>query len=98
MSKQYCRAKTKAGKSCKAVAVKKGLCAFHADPQRAAQLGRMGGRKNRRYTSRIIVDLVPPPQTAREVRKVLAEALADIRAGRRDPKVVSVMAYVELHC
>ena len=25
---------------------------------------------------------------------LLAEALADIRAGRRDPKVVSVMAYV----
>src|SRR5438874_1968144 len=94
MSKQYCRAKTKAGGPCKAVAVKKGLCAFHADPQRAAQLGRMGGRKNRCYPARFSVDPVPPPQTAREVRVLLAEAFADIHAGRREPKVVSVMAYV----
>ena len=37
MKTHYCRAKTKAGKACKAVAVKRGLCAFHADPKRAAQ-------------------------------------------------------------
>lgn len=43
MGTHYCKAKTKAGKACKAVAVKQGLCAFHEDPQRAAQLGRKGG-------------------------------------------------------
>jgi len=94
MSTYYCRARTKAGKACKAVAGKRGLCAFHADPQRAAQLGRMGGRKNRRYPSSCKADPVRPPRTAREVKELLAEALADIHAGRREPKVVSVMAYV----
>jgi hypothetical protein len=94
MSAHYCRARTKAGKACKAIAVKRGLCAFHADPQRAARLGRMGGRKNRRYPSSCKPDAVPPPRTAREVKDLLAEALADIHAGRREPKVVSVMAYV----
>ena len=94
MSRHYWRARTKAGKACKAVAVRRGLCAFHADPQRAAQLGRMGGRKNRRYPLPCKVDPVPPPRTAREVKDLLAEALADIHAGRREPKVVSVMAYV----
>lgn len=89
-----CRARTKAGKACKAIAVKRGLCAFYADPQRAARLGRMGGRKNRRYPSSCKPDAVPPPRTAREVKDLLAEALADIHAGRREPKVVSVMAYV----
>jgi hypothetical protein len=42
MSTHNCRAKTKAGKPCKAVAVNGDFCAFHADPQRAAELGRMG--------------------------------------------------------
>jgi hypothetical protein len=54
----------------------------------------MGGRKNRRYPSSCKVDPVQPPRTAREVKELLAEALADIHAGRREPKVVSVMAYV----
>jgi hypothetical protein len=54
----------------------------------------MGVRKNRRYPSPDKVDPVLPPRTAREVKDLLAEALADIHAGRRDPKVVSVMAYV----
>src|SRR5436305_11653631 len=94
MNSHYCRAKTKAGKACKATAVKRGLCAFHADPKRAAQLGRMGGRKNRRYSSPCTAHPLPPPRTAREVRDLLAEALADIHAGRREPKVVSVMAYL----
>lgn len=94
MSTQYCKARTKAGKACKVVAAKRGLCAFHADPQRAAQLGRMGGRKNRRYPSACKAHPVLPPRTAREVKELLAETLADIHAGRREPKVASVMAYV----
>src|SRR4051794_10022859 len=94
MSGRFCQARTKAGKACKAVAVERGLCAFHADPQRAAQLGRKGGRKNRRYPSGGKVKPVSPPRTAREVKDLLAETLADIHAGRREPKVASVMAYV----
>jgi len=94
MRTHNCRAKTKVGKPCKAVAVNGDFCAFHADPQRAAELGRMGGRKNRRYASPSEASPVRPPQTAREVKDLLAEALAGIHAGRLEPKVVSVMAYV----
>src|SRR5579864_9758789 len=94
MSTHYCRARTKAGKPCKAVAVKRGLCAFHADPLRAARLGRMGGRKNRRYRSSCNAKPIDPPRTARKVKDLLAEVLADMHAGRREPKVVSAMAYV----
>ena len=54
----------------------------------------MGGRKNRRYTLPCDASPVRPPQTAREVKALLAEALAGIHAGRLEPKVVSVMAYV----
>jgi hypothetical protein len=90
----HCQARTKAGKPCKAVAVGGDFCAFHADPKRAAQLGRIGGRKNRRYALRYEASPVRPPQTAREVKDLLAEALAGIHVGRLEPKIGSVMAYV----
>ena len=93
MSEGLCRAKTKAGKPCKAYAVKRGLCAFHADPKRAAQLGRMGGRKNRRYSVHSERSSVPP-QTAKDVKHLLAEVMAGLHSGRLEPKVGSIMAYV----
>jgi hypothetical protein len=93
MSK-HCRAKTKAGKPCKASPVEKGLCAFHADPKRAAELGRIGGSKNRLHVSGSEPGPVRPPQTAKEVKNLLAEAMAGIHAGRLQPKIASVMAYV----
>jgi hypothetical protein len=93
MSK-HCRAKTKAGKPCKASPVQRGLCAFHADPKRAAELGRIGGSKNRLQVSRSEPGSVRPPETAKEVKNLLAEAMAGIHAGRLEPKIASVMAYV----
>ena len=43
------QAKTKAGRPCAAPAVRGGIYgALHADPERAAQLGRKGGTKNRK--------------------------------------------------
>jgi hypothetical protein len=78
--RKHCRAKTKAGKPCKASPVKKGLCAFHADPKRAAELGRIGGSKNRLHVSGSEPGPVRPPQTAKEVKNLLAEAMAGIHA------------------
>jgi len=54
----------------------------------------MGGRKNRRYRSAYDAKPVDHPRTAREVKDLLAKALADIHAGRREPKAVSIIAYV----
>jgi hypothetical protein len=75
---KHCRARTKASKPCKAVAVDGGLCAFHADPKRAAQLGRIGGSKNRRHPLGSETEPLSPPQTAKEVKDLLAEAMAGI--------------------
>ena len=78
-----------------AVAVYGGLCAFHADPQRAAQLGRMGGSKNRRHDALgSETEPLRPPQTAKEVKDLLAEAMAGIHAGRLEPRMGSVIAYL----
>jgi hypothetical protein len=36
---------------CRAPAVERELCFFHAHPEKTAELGREGGRKNRHWTS-----------------------------------------------
>ena len=92
--RKHCRAKTKLGKRCKAAATERGLCAFHADPQRAAHLGQLGGRKNRRYPLTVGVESLRVPETPKEVKNLLAEAMAGIYAGQLEPKVGSVMAYL----
>jgi hypothetical protein len=45
-SRQRCKARTKAGASCQAPAMERGLCFFHAHPEKLAELGRQGGKKN----------------------------------------------------
>ena len=37
-----CKAKTKKGSPCRAAATEGGLCFFHANPNKAAELGRVG--------------------------------------------------------
>ena len=87
-----CNARTKLGKSCRAVAVKAGLCTFHANPQRAAELGRLGGRKNRHYPDATDPALTNPPKSADDVRSLLAETMASVHARRLDHKVGIVSA------
>jgi len=69
------------------------FCAFHADPTRAAELGRMGGRKNRHYAETEEVN-VAPPLTAEDVKNLLAQAMSDVRAGKLDPRIASALTYM----
>jgi general stress protein YciG len=89
-----CQAKTKAGRQCAAPAVRGSvLCALHSDPKRAAELGRKGGaRKRKVYTSD--VRNVSVPESAGDVKRMLAETMADIRGGRMDPKLGSTLGYL----
>src|SRR5664279_3297616 len=89
-----CRAKTKAGVQCAAPAVRGGLhCALHADPDRAAQLGRKGGANNRKVYKGNERE-IPAPQNARDVKNFLSEAMAEIRAGKMDPKLGTTLGYL----
>jgi general stress protein YciG len=89
-----CKAKTKAGGPCAAPAVRGGeFCALHSDPERAAQLGRKGGLRNR-HTYERSNEPVAPPESAADVRRMLAETMADVKAGRMDPKVGNTLAYI----
>jgi general stress protein YciG len=89
-----CQAKTKAGRQCAAPAVRgSSMCALHSDPNRAAELGRKGGRRNR-HTYEAPLQPVSVPESAGDVKRILAETMAEIRAGRMDPKLGSTLGYL----
>jgi general stress protein YciG len=89
-----CRAKTKAGGRCAAPAVRGGIyCALHADPERAAKLGRKGGTRNRHIYESDGKE-VAAPKTASDVKDLLAEVMAEIRAGKMDPKLGTTLGYL----
>ena len=89
-----CSAKSKRGRPCRAAVVHgTEFCAIHADPTRAAELGRMGGLKNRHYveTDEVIID---PPKTPEDVKNLLAQAMVDVRARKLDPRTASTLTYM----
>lgn len=89
-----CSAKTKRGNPCQAaVAPGTRLCAFHADPNRASKLGRIGGRKNRHYVDIDAVTMAPPT-TPEDVKNLLAQAMVDVRARKLDPRIASTLTYM----
>lgn len=55
------------------------FCALHGDPKWAAELGRMGGLRNRHYVDTEPVSIIPP-ETPEDVKNVLRQAIADVRA------------------
>ena len=70
-----------------------GLCCFHANPDKAAELGRNGGR-HPKQTYEQATEHIAPPESAADVRRMLAETMAEVKAGKMDPKVANTVAYV----
>lgn len=68
-------------------------CSLHSDPKRAAELGRKGGARNRKVYD-LDVHNVSVPESAGDVKRMLAETMADIRSGRMDPKLGSTLGYL----
>lgn len=96
MSKQLkdsrCKAQTRRGKPCHAAATAGGLCFFHANPNKASELGRIGGRRNRRQPADESVNLLPKLETATAVRDAVSQLITDVHAGRVQPRVAAGLA------
>ncbi len=90
-----CTGTTNAGERCRAVAVKDGLCALHANPKLAAEMGRMSGkaRRSRKSLEQPQPELAPP-RTAQEVRIALGQFISDVRARRLDSKLAGTLGYL----
>jgi hypothetical protein len=92
MKKQRrCEGLTRAGKSCRAAATSGGLCFFHANPNKASELGRIGGRKNR-HTPPVNTDPLPTLDSATAVRDAVNQLFNDVYSGKVDPKIASGLA------
>ena len=87
-----CMGKTITGADCRAAAGESGLCFFHAHPEAAKKLGRLGGQKNRRS---LAVDLhVPDTIDAHELSKLNVQVMRMLLSGELPPR--EAMAFVQL--
>ena len=87
----HCKAKAKSGKRCRAAATSGGLCFFHANPNKASELGRKGGRSKRICAAENAVPL-PMLDNAVAVRDAVARLITEVHAGRLHPKVAASLA------
>jgi len=93
MSKQ-CSAKNTGGKRCGAWAViGQAKCALHLDPERAAKMGSMHGRRAA-LPSQPDAAPMEPPKTASDVRDALARTMAQVHARKMDTRTANALAYV----
>lgn len=88
-----CKTLAKSGNPCRAAATDTGLCYFHSNPNKAAELGRIGGRKNRR-PSAWIVDPLPEPDSARSAVDELNRIYDRVSSGAITPKVGNTLVQV----
>jgi hypothetical protein len=89
-----CRAATKAGRQCAAPVIRGAVyCALHSDPKKAAELGRKGGKANR-HTFETPSQEVEPPESVGDVKRMLAQTMANVLAGKIDPKLGTTVAYM----
>jgi len=86
-----CRSLTKKGKRCRAAATAGGLCFFHANPNKASELGRIGGKSKRGLGSEN-PDPLPMLDNLVAVRDAIARLITDVYAGKVHPKVAAGLA------
>jgi Leucine-rich repeat (LRR) protein len=86
-ARRVCEALTNGGHPCRAAATEGGLCFFHGNPQKASELGRIGGRK--KY--RTVTELNPLPKldSARGICGSIAQLAEEVHSGKIDPKVAA---------
>jgi len=93
-TQEQCKARTKAGGSCRAPAVEEGLCFCHAHPERLAELGRQGGQKNRRWKA----DEGDLPKrslkSVGQVSELLEETINRVRQGPFDLRAANAIGFL----
>ena len=85
-----CKAENKNGRSCRAAATVTGYCFIHSNPGIAKELGRAGGRKNRRFG--LEPRAVPALSGASGVRNAAEQAIADLYGAKLSPREATALA------
>lgn len=82
----HCRAKTKRGKPCGAAATAGGLCYFHANPLKASELGRLGG-KSKRHVVAVGLDPLPALDNAKSILEFAVRLSNELYFGQLSPRI-----------
>ena len=85
-----CKGKTRRGEPCRAAAMEGGLCFFHANPNKAAEPDRVGGRKNRQPFAGI-PDLPQDLKTAKGVRDENARLIEKVYARKIPSRIAACL-------
>src|SRR5260370_17366820 len=83
-----CQSQAKSGKRCRAAATKGGLCFFHANPNKASELGRIGGRSKSRIPAEFI-DPLPKLNKVIAVQDAVEKLISEVYAGQLHPRVAA---------
>jgi hypothetical protein len=72
-----------------------GLCYFHANPDKAVELGQRGGKAKSPPNGHDAAIYVPRPlKTADDVTRLLADTINDLRSGAIDSRIANTVAYL----
>ena len=89
-----CQARAKTGKKCNAPSVERGLCFFHAHPEKLAELGREGGRKNRHWRSDDQDFAMKTLRSTGDVVSLLEETINRVRQGPFDLRAANTIGFL----
>jgi hypothetical protein len=93
-SQERCKARTKAGGACQAPAVERGLCFFHAHPEKLAELGRQGGKRNRHGEPADRGLPLIPLKSVGDVSGLLEETINRVRKGPFDLRAANAIGFL----
>jgi len=89
-----CEATKRDGIRCRANALSGAKrCSFHADPNKAASLGKKGGL-SRKFLPFTHLTELDPPETAEQVRKLLGHVLVETRSNQLAAKIGNACAVI----
>jgi hypothetical protein len=88
--KPRCKALTKSGNPCGAAPTATGLCFFHGNPNKASELGRIGGRRNHRPKGEN-AHPVPKLEGAASASARIESLYHDVKTGSIKPPVANVL-------
>ena len=93
-NRKQCKAQTKAGGVCQAPAVERGLCFFHANPEKPAELGRQGGKRNRHWKTEDGDLPQIPLKSIGDVSGLLEETINRVRQGPFDLRAANAIGFL----
>jgi hypothetical protein len=90
LDNRRCATMTKSGRPCRAAATAGGLCYFHANPNKAVEMGRLGGRSRR--SSPGADTLLKAPDSMKGMADVVDRLIGEVYTGKLSLRSVSGLA------